>query len=259
MRYLRALLVLVVMRGGTILAQGQPPEPERGLGCNSNRVTVRLFQLDFISNADAAKLLAPFVPASPYCGVFDAGGAVHGVTVKAHPDVLARVDSLLRIHDRASPPTVLRFQLIAALDSAVRDAAIPPNVDATLRDLFRFGGYRLLAQGTATTGTSSFEITMSAGYDIYMVAGVLGSSVSGRGGRGTTSQAPYASPVTTAIEMNVRLTGPGANRQLQTLLSTGLSIPIGETVVLGSAATTSGGRQALILTVRPEMLGPAKR
>jgi hypothetical protein len=44
-----------------------------------------------------------------------------------------------------------------------------------------------------------------------------------------------------------------AARQTERLLSTGLTVPVGQTVVLGSAAGKDG-RRALILTVRPEPL-----
>jgi len=44
----------------------------------------------------------------------------------------------------------------------------------------------------------------------------------------------------------------------QSLLSTGLTIPIGQTVVLGSAAATGEERKAVILTVRPEVLLPPR-
>jgi hypothetical protein len=50
----------------------------------------------------------------------------------------------------------------------------------------------------------------------------------------------------------------GKPMQSETLLSTGLTVPIGQTVVLGSAAP-GGANQALILAVRPEVSIPSRR
>ena len=256
MRSLRS----IALSGLLILPMSAPAVAQQAAqGQATSLFETRLFPLQFMSNQDAASLIAPFVQVDGRFGVFEAGAAVRGITVRASKDILTRVDSLLKAYDRAPASTVLRFQLIAALDSTVKDPAIPANVDATLRDLFKFGGYRLLAQGSAAVGSSNFEVTMSAGADRYTISGTMGNArgSAGRGGRGSP---PPPSSSASSVELSVNLMGSVENQMpagrtvtWQTLFSTGLAVPMGETVVLGSAAA-SGGRRALILTVRPELL-----
>ncbi|HJU66189.1 MAG TPA: hypothetical protein VJ596_10955, partial [Gemmatimonadaceae bacterium] len=54
--------------------------------------------------------------------------------------------------------------------------------------------------------------------------------------------------------LKLHLTRAGAPREVQeTLLSTGLTVPLGQSVVLGSAVT-GGKYQALVLTLRAEVV-----
>jgi len=244
MRRKFVVLAASAMMSGALVAQ------ER-----ADPVAIRLFPLQYISNKDAAKLIAPFVPQYPTTGVFEAGGAVRGITVRASKDVIERVDSLLKANDRPPLTVVLRFQLIAALDSTVRDSAIPGDVEASLRDLFKFGGYRLLAQGSTSVSKSPYEVTMAHDDERYSISGGVEDI------RVRAASPGARSDGNASVELSVRLFGTfdtrgpfGApTRSTQSLLSTGLTVPIGQTVVLGSAAA-SDGRRALILTVRPEIL-----
>lgn len=254
-----ALLVGALVSGAApVCAQQAPASPLV--------IDVRLFPLEYLSNADAATLVSPFVTQGPCCGVFEAGAAVRGITVKAPRDVLQRVDSLLKANDRAPTTLTFRFQLIAAVDSAGRDPAIPGGVDSTLKDLFRFGGYRLLSQASATVESGTFSVTLSGAGAPYTISGQLGGSGrGGSGGRGAVSSpgGANAPPMSASgVRLNINLMGPMESAtnnpgimstQYNTLLSTGLSLPIGQTVVLGSAAG-NGQRRALILTVRAEVL-----
>ncbi|HYV98621.1 MAG TPA: hypothetical protein VE967_14285 [Gemmatimonadaceae bacterium] len=257
-------------------------------------VEVRLFPLTFLSNTDAATLVSPFVNVegcygsfaigSPgtasvtksVCGVYEAGAAVRGITVKAPRDILRFVDSLLKANDRGPTTLVFHFQLIAAVDSAGRDPGIPNDIDATLRDLFRFNGYRLLGQATATVESGAFSVTLGGGNLPYTIRGTLWGAARGEGrgsangrgeGRGSAPARGEAAPPLSGsgVRMEVLMSGPMEQSaggtipmtQYNTLLSTGLTLPLGQTVVLGSGAGT-GARRAVILTVRAEVLAKPK-
>lgn len=245
MRRTLVLLTATALMSGAVTAQDR-----------ADPLTIRLFPLQYISNSNAAKLVAPFIPLDAAHGVFEAGGAVRGITVRSTKDVIDRVDSLLKANDRAPLTVVLRFQLIAALDSTVRDPSIPAEVEGSLRELFKFGGYRLLAQGSTSVSKASYEVTMAYNTEQFSISGGVGDI------RARPTGPTVRIDGTSSVELTVDLKGtfdmrsPNgviSGRSTERLLSTGLTVPIGQTVVLGSAAAKEG-RRALILTVRPEIL-----
>jgi hypothetical protein len=182
-------------------------------------------------------------------GVFEAGNAVHAITVRAPASVLSRVDSILKANDRAPVTVTLRLQVIAASDSAVRDASIS-ELDAELRNLFRFNGYRLLSQNTVWVNDgSTFSTTMRGpNGDQLSIWGDL----SGVRREGTKSVKLVISLTRKTQEAGM-MDGKMQSKPVdQGLLQTGLTIPIGQTVVVGSAMT-GGSTPAIILTVRPEL------
>jgi hypothetical protein len=216
------------------------------------QLITRTISLRHLSATDAARLVSPYVRA-PQGGVFDAG-AVQAITVVETAPTVARIDSIIRANDRSPAVLVFRFQVIAAGDTLGRDPAID-SLEATLRSLFRFRSYRLIGQGTTTAGENeSFSLTLAAGEERF---GLVGDVVRVEGGEQSGGD-------TGSVRVRVRLahasggTYQGKPRESETLLSTGLTVPIGQTVVLGSAAP--GGRtQALILTIRPEVAIPSRR
>jgi len=215
----------------------------------SARIEVRTFPLQNLSPKDAANLISPYVMFVPGMGVYEAGGALRAITVRATMDVLLRVDSILRANDRARATLSLRFQLIAASDSAVRDAAIGA-VDAELRNLFRFAGYRLLSQGTTLANEGErFTLTMAGvNGEILKLSGHV-VSAQPSGGKGSAQ-------LFISLERAIRSTSMQGVTTFapQVLLSTGLTVPLGQTVVLGSAAY-GAPIPAIILAVRPDVAG----
>ncbi|HKS07811.1 MAG TPA: hypothetical protein VJR92_16020 [Gemmatimonadaceae bacterium] len=205
---------------------------------------VQLFPLQFLKPADAAKLISPFV-FERNAGVFEAGASVKAITVRASRRVLARVDSLLKVYDEPPVTLNLRFQLIAGSDSAWLDAAIAPDVQNSLRSLFRFAGYRVIAQGVTTVSSTEFMTSLHATDEKFEVSGSVG----------TISRATAARPA--SAQLDIRLL---SGRTF--MLSTGVSIPVGETVIVGSAAggptDTQRGR-TLILVVKPEPVSRGAR
>jgi hypothetical protein len=232
-----AVFLAALLAAGALHAQDQAP-----------KIVVKTFPLQSLSPKDAATLVSPYTMFLGGGGVFEAGGALRAITVRATPEILARVDSILRANDHARATLVLRFQLIAASDSAIKDPAIGA-VDAELRNLFRFAGYRLLSQGSTTANEGeSFTLTMS---------GVRGETLrlAGRVEAVQASNARGAAQLFISLEHPVQtLVGGAATSGMQTLLSTGLTAPLGQTVVLGSAAY-GAPIPAIILSVRPEVAG----
>ena len=225
---------------------------------------------------------------------------------------------------RPRGPVMLHFKLIAAVGTSTRDPAIADE-DSVLRGLFRFAGYRLVAQGSATSdekqnfaltmvsvegerfqvsGTASgygmvasrssaggredslafgpnFSFRRAAGAEpLIIVDGVIVTSVGDlkrnniesieivKGPMASVTYGPLAAGGAISIitkkenadgaEVTVQLSrGAGTSRASAPLFSTGLTVPFGHTVVLGSVAT-GGKEQALILTMSPEPPPPPK-
>lgn len=229
------VLTLPVCSGAQAVAATVTPKP-RGAGMD-----VRQYTVQTISAREAVSLLTPFVPFVEGGGVWVSGSSV--ISVIGVKRTLAVADSVLRSYDHAPATLVLRFMLIAATDSAVRDPRIG-EVDAELRGLLKFSGYRRLAEATSVVSEQQgFTSTASTTeFGEFTIAGTLKSVSAGRVGitielRGGTTGMMMGVP----ISPNVRQ-----------LLSTSLTVPLGQTVVLGTAAGDKGV-QALILTVRPEL------
>jgi hypothetical protein len=199
-------------------------------------VTVRTFMLQRLSPQEAADLLAPYTSSAKGEGVFMAGTGVRGVTVRGDRETMLRADSLLRANDRPARTVRAHFQLISASDSALaRDPAIG-DVDAALRGLFRYRGYRLRSEGVAVvTEGGHFSLYLTGDDDIRLaVSGDLGGP-----------------DRATATTMAVRLVQPEGPRVAvaTVLLSTVLDLQLGKTTVLGSSLLVGGG-SPLVLAVR---------
>ena len=239
----RTLLVLAVaLTGVTVQADAQDPRD----------LAVKTFKLRNLRPDDAAKLLGPYVN-TPGGGVFEAG-SIGAITVRETFSMMAVIDSILREHDKPRAVVTLRFQLIAALDSSRRDPALSA-IDAELRKLFKFDGYQLIGEGTATTeeGTE-FTMSLSAGIMLdnrafgeqYLIQGWLE-----RVDAGTD----------TTVRLNLSLRDGTRGRDASDLLRTGLTMPIGQGVILGSATPPNrvGSRVALILVVQPELAARSRK
>ena len=213
-------------------------------------MAVRTFTLSRLSADQAARLIGPYAAGAGE-GVFP-GASSHEVTVRAPQQVLLVVDSLLREHDKTPTPVTLTFQLYAATDGGGDE--LPADIGSALHSMFRFKGYRLISQGSVTTNEDqSFFVTLGANQasgaaTLYGVRGNV-ESVTGTG-KGTLPLTIRLSQVSPANAADI--------------LSTGLTVPLGQTVVLGSGAVrlvdmpapgagSSVSMQALILAVHPDV------
>ena len=235
----RVLVIAIVAIVPPELTAQNPPEPTPPL-------VTRTIALRHLRAADAARLVSPYVR-SPRGGVYD-GGVVQAVTVVETAPTVAVIDSILRENDRSPAVLTFRFQLIAADDTPGRDPAID-ELDAALRGLFRFKGYHLIGEGTASAQTGeSFSLTMSGGDNRFALAGEAIAVEPGTGG---------------SVHLRIRLEQSagmyeGKPAKGESLMTTGLTVPLGQTVVLGSAVP-GGKNVALILAVRPTVALPPRR
>lgn len=211
--------------------------PIIGAGSCDGRVELatQTFELQYMHPEEAVEMIAPYV----YPEREGAAGLVThfsgGVTVRETRENLARIQEVLRNYDLATPGVRLHFQLIEANGFSGTDSRIA-DVRRALEELFRFEGYRLIAepQMAAMEGTGSSQMIGGSGDGMdgyYLEARVQ--DIRGRGDRAS-------------VILSVNLRGPAMAR-----IETALAVPVGETVVLGSS---QAGTETLILTVRPEFV-----
>jgi hypothetical protein len=212
---------------------------------------VKTLLLHHLSNSDAVLLLTPYV--ANRGGVYPIGQSIHAVTVRGSPATIAEAERILAQYDRSPATISLNFQLIAADNSTKRDASLA-GIDSVLRGVLKFTGYHLLTVAVVNVSEGSMTSqTLSADGQDYRLSCSL-TDISG-----TNSDA------TVHVRVDLQRVGMisvGGNRTVDPiLLSTGVTIPIGHTVVLGSSAegaTAAGEGRALILTVRPQAAPRAK-
>jgi hypothetical protein len=264
MRTLLAFTLGVCM-AGSAAAQVEPTRKEP--------LETKTIELKHMKPDEAISLLRPYL--------VNIGGSVSGVapnmpiiTIKDVPENLARMERVLAKYDH-SPATIrLVFQLIEA-DTGPRMVAtsaekLSSDLDATLRSVLRFSAYRLLAQGIATSGeysTISQKLAKADDISYYSISAEVGtirlSDVTLQADGATMRNAAAGQVVvdTTAVgsvHLKVQLSRQAEvkyeNRpDYVSVISTGLDVPLGHTVVLGTAAAQKGG-VALILTVKPELV-----
>ena len=211
--------------------------PIIGTGACGQRVELetQTFELRYMNPSEAVEMIAPYV----YPEREGAPGVVthftNGVTVRETRENLARIQDVLTSYDLATPAVRLHFQVIEANGFSGTDQRIA-DVQRVLEDLFRFDGYRLLAEPkvAAMEGSGSTQMISIDGADeasFYLETRV--EDVRGRGKAGS---------VVLSVELS------GATGRIQTAMA----VPVGETVVLGSSG--AGGGSTVILTVRPEFV-----
>ena len=200
--------------------------------CNRQaELDTRTFALDHIEAWEAAALIEPYV----YGDREGAPGALSEapgvITVRETEDNLDKIARVLDEFDRARPDIQLHFQLIEANGATTSDPAIA-DVEAELRRLFRYEGYRLMGEAFART-------TSEGGQFMQEFQGTF---------------PPYAvearvisrSPEEVFLQNISLIDDNGLNR-----FTTSVRIRIGQTLVLGSAERYED-RATVILTVRAE-------
>jgi len=203
--------------------------------CDSaGQLETRTFDLVYLDPQEAEAIVRPYV----YDDREGAPGMIasfpSGITVRERPEALDRIAEVLARYDREKPGIRLHFQLIEADGFTEQDLAIADVRDA-LDALFRFEGYRLAAetQLAMVEGTRASQPIAGSARPYSLAATLLSVRVHDDGGGSVTVMVRLASGV------------------MDDGIATTLTVPLGETVVLGSARRAAS-EPTLILTVRPE-------
>ncbi len=205
-------------------------------GCGPPNLDTQTFELQHLDAHRAAEMIDPYV----YGDRPDAPGSMSAVgntlTVRETRDNLDKIGRVLAEFDRPRPTVRLQFQLIEANGDATPDPAIA-DVEAELRKLFRYQGYRLLHEAVVG-GTEGSHIEQVVGHEGafagegYVIMATIG-AVRAKGDSGFVE-----------LEVGVRNPMMGA-------LRTTVNARVGQTLVVGNAQLVRGGG-TLIVTVRPE-------
>ncbi len=194
----------------------------------------RTFELQYLNPAEAVEMVTPYV----YSDREEAPGRIRGfsggLTVRETSDNLDKIGRVLAEYDRPRPGVRLIFQIIEANGSGEPDPRIR-DVESALKELFRFEGYRLVAEANmaAMEGTGSRQ-QLHDGIREFLIAADV------REVRGSTDRA--------SVALSVELMLP----EIGTAIQASMAVPVGQTVVLGS--TKPIDQPTLILTVRPELV-----
>lgn len=206
---------------------------------SETRLETRTFQLAHLDGNQAEGILAPYVYSDRPGGAGRISVVGDVVTVRETADNLDRIARVLAQLDRPQPGVRLTFKLIQADGAAPRDTSIA-DVEAALRSLFRFRGYRLITEAVLNgmPGAEASQ-TLSGGGTRYTletrVHRVLGAGDSAR------------------VELRVRLHAAGTTLPTVARFETDVRLPIGKTAVLGNVQ--GDARQpTLILAVRPQLV-----
>lgn len=241
-RFAFAALAFPVMLAAQDSVRAQSKEP----------LPVRTFTLRNLNQEQAGRLVGPYVYGAN-AAVFP-GATSHEITIRGSRRTIEIVDSLLRERDKPSATVSLRFQLYAAVDSG--GDQLPQDIGTALRAAFRFNGYRMISQGSISTSEdASFSTTLGT-------AGPLGDATLYRvGGRVESIAGNLKGTLPLTIRLSEMTPAGAAGAEV---FATGLTVPLGQTVVLGSGAVRkvidskprgqTMATEALILAVHPEIV-----
>lgn len=205
------------------------------VACGGPRVDTRTFALKHLNGGEAAEMLRPYVftDRKEARGMISSG--LTSVTVRETPDNLEKIARVLTEFDRPQPSVRLHFQIIGANGSSTSDPAIK-DVEGALRKLFRFKGYRLLAEAVlgGMRGTDLQQTVFGEG-------GPYGITATIQDARGVGDSG--------SVRVAVKLWPQNGPPYLETMVTLGS----GQTAVLGNAQLSAAGK-TIILTVRPELV-----
>jgi hypothetical protein len=266
MKRIALLMVALVASASTTRAQQASPPPAQK-SVTRGDFKVKTVPLHHLTSAEAMKLLSPYVQTSGG-GVYEVSPNIRAVTIREIPTVYAEMIDVLKQYDRDPATVSLNFQLIAAENTNKREPGLAV-LDSLLRGVLKYSGYRLLTTSVASASEDGVVTqTLAAEGDTYTLeVGVHDLRIDGNDA---------------SVHINVRLFrafNPTKGQPGLQVLSTGVTVPIGQTIVLGTSAidvrrsSTGGGdpllvvdgvpvtagqsagdgQRALILTVRPQL------
>ncbi len=238
-----SLIMVFVVAAARATAQATPIDTRNAV--MHGEFVVKTVPLHHLTSNEAVKLLVPYV-ATAGGGVFEVSANVRAVTIRELPKIFAEMMMVLGQYDRDPATVTLNFQLIAAENSNTRDPGVA-GLDSLLRGVLKYTGYRLLTTTVATASEGGIVTqTLSADGEAFTLQVVV------------TDMRVDGSDASVHLSVSLMRNGVPSKAQLANqVLSTGVTVPVGQTVVLGTSATDIGQR-ALILTVRPQLV-PVKR
>jgi hypothetical protein len=204
-----------------------------------NRLETRTFSLESLSPEAAVSLLEPYI-LSEGATIRAAPGNVRAITVRERPEILGRIEATLAELDRAAAPAVaLHFQIIEAGGFDTADPRIA-DVEAALRELFRFQGYRLAGEGLLHVrrfGDFNQRVgnVWTSDMPFYLQGHVRDIRHTGDGGG--------------SVSLDIQIFYGDSDP----FFSTKLTVPLGQTFVIGSGKPLSSRHSTYILAVRPEI------
>lgn len=202
----RSLVAALVLAVGVAACGGDPD------------LDTRRFELEHVEPEEAATVIEPYV----FTDRPGASGALShypgGITVRETPDNLDKIARVLERLDKPKPGVRLNFRIVEANGDSTTDPRLA-DIEEPLRQLFRFDGYRLVAEARTAAVEGGSTTQMLREED-----------------RGS-------------VELHVELFA----REVGSAISTSMTVPVGQTVVLGSAKLNPDS-PVLILTVRPEFV-----
>jgi type II secretory pathway component GspD/PulD (secretin) len=193
---------------------------------------IRTIPLTYLSSEDALKLVTPYLSEEIAVSASQAGSPA--IALRGPDARVNQLADLIGRFDRPVPNVQLRFQVIEANGFTSSDTAIA-DVEAVLRDLFRFRGYRLVAE--------SLVRSEAPGNAMQRLVGEDGTPFEIRAQLTRLLQQDTARAVTLEVQLDAYGTA---------VLGTTLTVPSGQTVVVGTARSGREGN-TLILVVRPRI------
>ena len=198
-------------------------------GCIENELEVATIDLDYLTTKQALAIAEPYLSSNGTLMSSDA--TLNSITVRDRRENVRRVQRVIDQRD-ASPQNVsLHFQVVRATETGAMDPQLA-KVGTALRELLRFEGYQLVAQTMVSVSERRVVEQSLSGGSFPLQLGVRINDIAGGSG---------------SVDMQVDLRRAG----YPSLLATNVVVPMGQTVVLGSAYPGTTG-EALILTVRGE-------
>ena len=200
--------------------------------CRGPDLQVRTFEVQHIAASEAAGLVDPYVygdrPGAP--GMIS---VIEGaITVRETEDNLEQISRVLAQFDEPRPEVRLHFQLVEADGFTGADPAIA-TVEAELRKIFQFRGYRLAGEtAVAVTDGARLSQHLRAADGTYTI----------------TAEADRATGQGVRLH-EVTLWSPAPRSE--PILMTTVNVRPGQTLVLGSSPK-DGSSATLLLTVRAE-------
>jgi hypothetical protein len=190
----------------------------------------RTFRIEHLNPWEVESLIQPYVYADREGTPGRASTGEQAITVRETADNLEKIARVLAEYDVPRPDVRLHFQLIEADGFTTSDPRIAA-VEAELRKIFQFGGYRLAAEAmVSASNESSVSQQMAGAGDMFIVEGEVNWV------RGNVIRL-----------QNISL----AQRDRGEILRTSVNVRPGQTLVLGSSPK-EGSTATLLLTVRAE-------